>query len=133
MKISLKKYAEALCESLKNEKDAKIVAERIQSLLKLLTRRKQSKLIKQLPEVFKTVWFKKHNKMAVNVVLAEEPSEEEIKDIVNLLNDAFKKEVIISTKVNPEIIGGMKLEFDDYVIDGTVAAGLEKLHQHIIH
>lgn len=132
MKISLRKYAEALSESLIEEKDHKIVAEKIQNLLKLLTKRKQSKLIKQLPETFKTIWLKKHNKMEVSVTLAEEPSAEEMKNISGLLADAFQKEVILSTRVNSQVIGGMKLEFGDCVIDNTVAANLIKLKHHLI-
>lgn len=132
MKVSLRKYAEALSESLINEKDDKIAAGKIQNLLKLLTKRKQSKLIRQLPETFKAIWLKKHKKMEVSVVLAEKPSEEEMKNITRLLADAFQKEVILSTRVNPQIIGGMKLEFGDCVIDNTVAANLVKFKHHLI-
>lgn len=132
MKISLRKYAEALCESLIEEKDHKIAAGKIQNLLKLLTKRKQSKLIKQLPETFKAIWFKRHKKMEISVILAKKPSEEEIKNIARLLADAFKKEVILEEKINPQIIGGIKLEFDDCVIDNTVAASLVKLKHHLI-
>lgn len=132
MKISLRKYAEALSESLSQEKDLKIAAEKIQNLLKLLTKRKQSKLIKQLPETFKAIWLKKHKKMEISIILAEKPSAEEMKNISRLLADAFQKEVILEARVNPRIIGGMKLEFGDCVIDNTVAANLVKLKHHLI-
>ncbi|MBI5754154.1 ATP synthase F1 subunit delta [Candidatus Peregrinibacteria bacterium] len=131
MKVSLQKYAKALCESLAKENDSKVASQKIQNLLKLLTKRKQSKLIKQLPAAFKNIWLKMHNKMEVTVILAENPSKEEIKDIEKLLSSAFNKEVLISTRINPEVIGGIKLEFDDSIIDNTVAAGLSKLKQHL--
>jgi F-type H+-transporting ATPase subunit delta len=131
MKVTLRKYAKALSQSLDKEKDAKVVNQKIQNLLKLLIKRKQGKLIKQLPAAFKSIWLKIHNQMDVKVVLAKEPSKEEIKNIEELLSAAFNKEVIITTAVNPDVIGGMKLEFDDSIIDNTVAANLEKLKLHL--
>lgn len=131
MKVSLQKYAKALCESLKKEKDHKVVTKKIQNLLKILIKRKQSRFIRQLPAIFRKSWLKMHNQMDVTVILAAEPTSEETKDIAKLLGDAFNKEVLISTRVNPQVIGGMKLEFDDSIIDNTVAANLEKLKLHL--
>jgi len=131
MKVSLRKYAKALCDSLLKEKEGKAVNQKVQNLLKILTKRKQSKLIKQLPEAFKKEWLKAHKQMAVTVILAEEPTKEELKNIAKLLSDAFDKEVLVSTRINPDVIGGMKLEFDDSIIDNTVAANLEKLKLHL--
>lgn len=129
MKVSLQKYTKALCQSL--EKDSTNAAQKIQNLLGILTKRKQSKLIRQLPTAFRNSWRKMHNQMEVTVILAEEPSKEEVKNIEKLLSSAFDKEVIVSTHINPEVIGGMKLEFDDSIIDNTVAASLIKLKQHL--
>lgn len=131
MKVSLRKYAKALCESLDKEKDAKVVNQKIQNLLNILTKRKQGKMIRQLPAAFKNLWFKMHNQMDVKVVLAEDPTKEEVKNIEKLLSAAFDKDVIITTSVDPDVIGGMKLEFDDSIIDNTVSANLEKLKQHL--
>ncbi|MEK7085641.1 MAG: F0F1 ATP synthase subunit delta, partial [Patescibacteria group bacterium] len=61
-----------------------------------------------------------------------EPSAEEIDSLKKLLSEAFKKDVILSTKIDPNVLGGMKLEFGQYIIDGTVTANLEKLKYHII-
>lgn len=133
MKVSLRKYSEALCDSLIDEKDNKMVTQKIQNFLKLLNKRKESKLIKQLPAAFEAIWLKKHNEMKVTVVLPYEPSQTEIKGIAKLLSESFNKEVIVFIRTNPEVIGGMKLEFDDCVIDNTVAAHLEKLKQHLTH
>lgn len=131
MKVSLRKYAKALCESLDKEKDSKVVDQKIQNLLKILNKRKQSKLIRQLPAAFKSLWLKMHKQMDVTVVLAKEPTKEETQNIKELLSAAFDKDVLVSTRVNPDVIGGMKLEFDDSIIDNTVAANLEKLKLHL--
>lgn len=132
MKISINKYAEVLSETLKDEKDKEAIAKKIQNLLRLLVKRKQGKLIRQLPEVFKEVWFKKHGRLEVRATLPKEPSAKESDSLKELLSEAFKKDVILSTKIDPDVLGGMKLEFGQYIIDGTVTANLEKLKYHII-
>ena len=133
MKVSIRKYAEALAEVLKDEKDKAIVKKKIDNLLRILTKRKQGKLIKQLPEVFKKIWLRQQGQMEILVTLPHNPSDQEKLKIVRALSEALKKEVIISIKVDEEVIGGMKLEFEDYVIDGTILKNLEMLKTSIIN
>ena len=129
MKISLKKYAEALVASLANEKDPKRVGEKIMNLLKLLNKRKQTKLIKGLPEIFKKLWFQKQGKAEIIVTVPFETPTEELDELSKLIGNALDKKVFITTKLDKEIIGGMKLEFDDYVVDATITRALKGLKQ----
>ena len=133
MKISIKKYAEALVESLADEKDKKKVGEKINNLLKILAKRKQSKLIRQLSQEFKTEWMKKKGQLEVLVTLPYKPSDEEKLRIIRSLGEALKKEIIMGIKVDEKVIGGMKIEFEDYIIDGTVAKSLEMLKLNLIN
>ena len=131
MKVTTAKYAQALAEVLKDEKDAKEIEQKIQNLLKLLTKRKQGKLIKELPEGFKKAWLSQKGQLEVNVTLPYKPTDQDKLKIVRLLTEALNKEVIISIKVDEEILGGMKIEFGDYIIDGTVLKNLEMLKNSI--
>jgi len=127
MKISIQKYAKALAKAVKNEEDKKVIAERMGNLLKILVKRKQSKLIKSFYEEFQKVWFKENKKIEVRLTLPSKPSEEEAKGISKSLGEALGKEVITNVVVDEKIIGGMKLEYEDYVIDGTIVKNLEML------
>ena len=127
MKVSLRKYAQVLAETLEGDKDIDSVNQKIQNLLKILTRRKQSKLIKTLPAAFQKIWLSKKGQMVVKLTLAKESSKAELEQISSLLKEAFKKEVILDLKVDANVIGGMKIEFDDYIIDSTVLGNLESL------
>jgi F-type H+-transporting ATPase subunit delta len=131
MKVSTTKYAQALAEVLKDEKDAKEVKQKIENLLKLLTKRKQGKLIKELPEAFKKAWLSQKGQLEVNVTIPYKPTDQDKLKIVRLLTEALNKEVIVSIEVDEEIIGGMKIEFGDYIIDGTVLKNLELLRSSI--
>jgi F-type H+-transporting ATPase subunit delta len=127
MKVSIKKYAEALAQVLEKEKDPKEAKEKIRNLLKLLTKRKQGKLIKQLPEVFKKVWLRRKGQLEIKVTLPYKPTDQERLKIVKSLSEALKKDVILTTKTDEAVLGGMKIEFEDYIIDGTVLKNLEML------
>jgi F-type H+-transporting ATPase subunit delta len=127
MKISIGKYSEALAKSLKHETDKKEIVQRMQNLLKILVKRKQGKAIKHLYEEFKKVWMREHKQIELTVTLPHEATKEELKELADSLSHAVKKEVVLKQKVDKKVIGGMKLEFDDYVIDGTVLKRLEML------
>lgn len=127
MKISIGKYAKALVKSLKHEEDKKEINQRIQNLLKILVKRKQSKSIKYLFEAFKKVWLREHKQIELKVTLPYEPSKEELKELAEIMGHALKKEAILKVKVDKGVIGGLKVEYEDYVIDGTVSKRLEIL------
>lgn len=127
MKISIGKYAKALAKSLKHEEDKKEINQRIQNLLKVLVKRKQSKSIKYLFEEFKKVWMDEHKQIELKVTLPYEPSKEESKELAEIMSHALKKEAILNVKVDKDVIGGIKVEYEDYVIDGTVSKRLEML------
>ncbi|PIZ75522.1 ATP synthase F1 subunit delta [Candidatus Peregrinibacteria bacterium CG_4_10_14_0_2_um_filter_38_24] len=133
MRISLKKYAQALTDSLHGEKDSAVINERIQNLLKLLVKRKQSKLIKQFAPVFFSEWMKKNGKVFCKVTVPYELNDAETEDLEKLLSSALNRKASIEVKVDADIIGGMKIEFEDYIIDGTVLTGLKTLKSQIVN
>lgn len=132
MKISVKKYAEALAASLHEEKDKGVVDEKIQNLLNMLQRRKKGKLIRRLPEVFKKVWQEKNKQMEMKATFPSEPSKQEVADFAKALGETFDREVSINVLVDESIIGGVKLEFGEYVVDSTVVKNLEILKNKLV-
>jgi F-type H+-transporting ATPase subunit delta len=132
MKISVKKYAEALAVSLHGEKDKSVADGKIQNLLALLQRRKKGKLIKRLPSVFRYVWQNMNKEMDVKATFSHEPSEQEIDEFAASLSKTFGKKVNVEVVVNEKVIGGVKLEFGEYVVDGTVVKNLEILKNKLV-
>ncbi len=127
MKVSVKKYALALALSLKGEKDETLCDEKIHNFLKLLQKRKKLKLAKRLMPAFKKEWYRLSEKVEVNVTIPYKFSEKEEAELIELLKEAFKKDVILEVKVDEKIIGGLKMQIDEYVIDGTLEKNLEML------
>jgi F-type H+-transporting ATPase subunit delta len=133
MKTSITKYAQALTAVLKDETDQESINEKIQNFLKLLVKKKDTKLIKSFMPEFRAVWLESKGQLEVKVTLPYEQSAEESEELAKALSKALEKEVIISVKVDENVIGGMKLEFEDYVIDGTVLKNLQTLKYNLIN
>lgn len=133
MKISLTKYAQALSQSLKGEKDQKVIDEKIGNLLKVFVKNKQRKVIKNFPRVFRKIWMMQKGQVEVRLTLPYEPEDSEKSKLVKLLSGALDKEVILSLNVDKEVIGGMKIEMDDFIIDGTIQRSLEQLRTDLIN
>jgi len=131
MKVQLKKYALALAQSLKAEKDKQEIERKIQNLFKILVKNKQSKSIVRFAKEFELVWREVNGQLEVLVSLPYEPTDEDKMSLVKLLSEALNKEIILNVKVDEAVIGGMKIEFDDCIIDATVQKNLELLKQSI--
>jgi len=126
MKVSIRKYAEALTHSLKDKK-GHASDETIQDLLQLLRKRKRSRYIKRFYETFKNVWMDHNNQISARVILPYQPEEKELKDLEKSLSEVMGKTVMLEVAVKEDVIGGMRLEFGDYIIDGTVLKNLEMM------
>lgn len=60
------------------------------------------------------------------ITTARELSEQEYQSIASSLSKKFGREVYLEKTVNPEIIGGMIVQCDDNIIDGSVARQLKQ-------
>ncbi len=131
MKVQLRKYALALAQSLKAEKDKNEIERKIQNLFKILVKNKQGKSITRFEKEFGNVWREVNGQLEATVTLPYEPSDEDKMSLMKLLGEALNKEIILNVKVDENVIGGMKIEFDDCIIDATVQKNLELLKQSI--
>jgi F-type H+-transporting ATPase subunit delta len=65
------------------------------------------------------------------VITAYPISDEEKREIENVLKDYLKKEVILESKVDERIIGGIKIRIGDLIFDGTLKTQLGKFKEII--
>lgn len=131
MKVSLKKYAEALAESLYGESDKAVVDQKISNFLGLIYRKKKSKILKRFPEIFAKIWRRKNNQIGVKAVVPYVLNENGEEKLCEYLEEIFQKKVVLELVVDEKVIGGLKIMAGDYVIDGTVKKNLEILKQKI--
>jgi F-type H+-transporting ATPase subunit delta len=65
------------------------------------------------------------------IITAYPISAEEKKEIEDVLKDYLKKEVILESKVDEGIIGGIKIRIGDLIFDGTLKTQLGKFKEII--
>ena len=71
------------------------------------------------------------NRTRVTAITAVPLSEEESLQISEILGPYLKKKVLVKNEINPDILGGIVLEMEDWEIDASLRGRLEKLGHHL--
>jgi F-type H+-transporting ATPase subunit delta len=75
---------------------------------------------------------KENGVMVVKVLSKEILKEETKKELSGFLKERYKaREIILKEILDKSVIGGMRLEIDDEVIDLTVKKKIKKLQEHL--
>ncbi|HUI93094.1 MAG TPA: ATP synthase F1 subunit delta [Chitinivibrionales bacterium] len=71
------------------------------------------------------------NRVNVRTESVSRPSGETLKKIKASLTKSLEKNIVITSEVNPSLMGGMRIILGDRVIDGSVAFQLKRLKETI--
>lgn len=116
MKISVAKYGYALVDVLERSKNPK---EDIARFLRLLRRRKIFKLLPKILRAFEQEWLRRKAVFEIDISAPQkfEASVTRVSEVV-----AKKLEKTVITRFHPEdsLIGGVKIRFNDILIDASV-------------
>ena len=74
---------------------------------------------------------KDHNIAEAHVVSAVTLSSQQKAALKAKLEEVWKKEIILVTKTDPNLMGGLKVEIEGRQLDGSVRGRLERLHKLI--
>lgn len=70
---------------------------------------------------------KASGKIKAEIVMASNPSEEDLNKIKAKLTEVMGQEVEVTSKVDPQIIGGIIAKVEDKVFDGSIKTQLERI------
>jgi len=84
-------------------------------------------LLFEISEAFTNLYRKDKNIAVVKVTSVEVIDDKTKKNIVKVLNDILKKEIIIDNVVDQGIIGGVVIEIGSYVIDSSFENVLRRI------
>jgi F-type H+-transporting ATPase subunit delta len=105
------------------------VAPEVQRFLAILARRDRLELVPQIAEVFHRL-VNEHRGVAVAQVTTAVPIDERQKTVIaSRLGRRLSKTVVLETRVDPSILGGVIAQIGDNVIDGSVRGRLERLRR----
>ena len=91
----------------------------VQSVNQLRMEAKQSS-----PEALKAA---AENTLEVTLTSASPVDDGQRRRIEETLNKRFNRQVRLTVQIDPQLIGGARLQVGDRVIDGSVRSGLDKL------
>lgn len=127
MKISPKKYAQALSEVLQKSADP---AQVIKNFLFCLCRRKQMKTLPKILSAFEEIWNHAHGIEKIEVEYPQK-FESQLSEFEKKLLSASSKKAIFKTKASDALIGGFRLRSGDTLIDASIKGRLNALAQKL--
>lgn len=89
-------------------------------------------LIEDISAAYDRMEDKLAGRMAVTVETAISLEEGRIAEIKKKLEQIIKKEIILSVKKNPALIGGLVFRVGNTILDGSVKTQLEKVRERIM-
>jgi len=134
---NLKEYFAHLLIPAKEKKKlaSKIFADKVSEmtlnfLLMIIDKRRET-YIGLIVEEYKEMADASRNITKAEFIAAQEVPEEEVKSLAEKLSASTGKVVQLKPKVDPSLIGGVKIRIGDQIIDGTVAKKLEMLKEKL--
>jgi len=97
-----------------------------QNLFKILIQKHKYTLLPTILIELETLILELKNQINVQLILASDQSDANLKKIKNYIEDILKKEIIIKIKIDPEIIGGFIVHTDSNTLDGSIINNLRK-------
>ena len=85
------------------------------------------RLLTDISKNFKELVAKEKNLKNITVASSYRIDKEQLKQIEAALKKRMKAEVSIVTEIDKSLIGGLKISYDDQVIDLSIKNKLEKL------
>lgn len=98
-----------------------------ENLVKLLVEYGRLALLPEVAQAFEELKALDEGVLEAEITAAAQPSDGEIKALVKRLEAKFGKKIETSVKVDPEIIGGIKIVIGDTVIDASVRGQLQEM------
>ena len=118
----------------KKEGVTKIVSdadERLVNFLELLAERHRMPAVFRIRRTFDSMWAEENKLLPVSVTSAVELDEGLVKDIGKRIEEQTGKRVELSSKVDPDVLGGLVVRVGNMVLDASVRNRLEQLRKQV--
>ena len=105
--------------------------ERFVNFLELLAERHRMPVVFRVRREFDDLWAEEKQLLPVAVTSAVELDEKLVKDIGKRIEEQTGQDVELSSKVDPELLGGLKVQVGNMVLDATVRNRLDQIRRQI--
>jgi len=97
------------------------------NFLKVLIHNRRLNILESILSVFQREVAKRRGEIIVTVETAQDLTAGQVKDLQAALKKETGADIVLNTKVEPSILGGMIVTVGSHMIDDSVARKLEKL------
>ena len=104
---------------------------RLVNFLELLAERHRMPALFRIRRSFDAMWAEENQLLPVTVTSAVELDENLVKDIGKRIEEQTGRQVELSSSVDPEVLGGLRVRVGNMVLDATVRNRLEQLRKQV--
>lgn len=101
------------------------------NFLKVLVDDKQIGKIHQIIDDYRDIYLAHNLVMPINITVAHQLDNNVFNNLVKSLSEKLNKNVVINTTIDPSVIGGIKINYTDKVVDNTILHQLQQLEKSI--
>ncbi len=118
----------------KKEGVSRIVAdadERLVNFLELLAERHRMPVLFRIRRAFDAMWAEESRLLPVTVTSAVELDQGLVREIGERIQEQTGRRVELASDVDPDVLGGLKVQVGNMVLDATVRNRLEQLRKQV--
>jgi len=101
----------------------------VMGLLHVLVNKRREMLLDNIAAEFDRFRDLREGRQHVYITAARAVDEDQLGEIRSRLEKATGKEILVHQKIDPRVVGGLRIKLGDKVIDGTVRRRLQQLRQ----
>jgi len=105
--------------------------ERVLNFLELLAERHRMPVLFRIRRIFDGLWAEENKLLPVVVTSATELDAGLVEDIGKRIEEQTGRRVELSSKVDPDVLGGLMVRVGNMVLDATVRNRLEQLRKQV--
>jgi F-type H+-transporting ATPase subunit delta len=105
--------------------------ERVVNFLELLAERHRMPALFRIRRIFDGLWAEEHKLLPVTVTSATELDQGLVDEIGKRIEEQTGRQVELSSNVDPDVLGGLRVRVGNMVLDATVRNRLERLRKQV--
>jgi F-type H+-transporting ATPase subunit delta len=105
--------------------------ERLLNFLELLAERHRMPVLFRIRRIFDDLWAEENKLLSVTVTSATELDQGLVDDIGKRIEEQTGRRVELSSSVDPDVLGGLRVRVGNMVLDATVRNRLEQLRKQV--
>ena len=99
--------------------------------LELLAERHRLPAIFRIRREFDRLWAEENKMLPVTITSAVELDEDTVKDLGKKIEDQTGRTIDLTAKVDPDLVGGLRMQVGNMVYDATIRGRLERLRREV--